>query len=359
MEPVSKCVVDKVCSILSNIISVDTAALNYKAGTLRDCLLSVTKDEEAVDMAIFCHNYDVEYTGDGFTNVVTSYGVDTDKLTPRDSRVLINADASIANLRVKNAPPVVWKFSDLIKLSDSCIKYLISATVKSGCRFFITKSGAKQVISCHTQKLLVEKKAGGVINNTFKKFKSCFKWLFVFYVLFTACCLGYYHIEVDKSFVHPLYDVSANMHVEGFKVIDKGVIRDIVSEDTCFSNKFANFDTFWGTPYVNSRDCPIVTAVIDGVGTIAAGLPGFVDWVLDGVMFIHMTQTERKPWYIPTWFNREIVGYTQDSIITEGSFYTSIALFSARCLYLTASNTPQLYCFNGDNDAPGALPLVV
>nr|WHF59057.1 replicase polyprotein 1ab [Infectious bronchitis virus] len=357
VEPVSKSVIDKVCSILSNIISVDSAALNYKAGTLRDALLSVTKDEEAVDMAIFCHNHEVEYTGDGFTNVIPSYGIDTDKLTPRDRGFLINADASVANLRVKNAPPVVWKFSDLIKLSDSCLKYLISATVKSGCRFFITKSGAKQVFSCHTQKLLVEKKAGGIIDGTFNWFKSCCKWLLVFYVLFTLCCLGCYHMEMNKSFVHPMYDVNATMHVEGFKVIDKGVIRDIVPEDACFSNKFANFDAFWGKPYVNSRDCPIVTAVIDGAGTIAAGVPGFVDWVLDGVMFVHMTQTERKPWYIPTWFNREIVGYTQDSIVTEGSFYTSIALFSARCLYLTASNTPQLYCFNGHNDAPGALPF--
>nr|ADV71799.1 polyprotein 1a [Infectious bronchitis virus] len=357
VEPVSKSVIDKVCGILSNIISVDTAALNYKAGTLRDALLSTTKDEEAVDMAIFCHNYDVEYTGDGFTNVIPSYGIDTDKLTPRDRGFLINADASIANLRVKNAPPVVWKFSDLTKLSDSCLKYLISATVKSGCRFFITKSGVKQVISFHTQKLLVEKKAGGVVNNTFKWFKSCFKRLFIFYILFTACCLGYYYMETNRSFVHPMYDINSTLHVEGFKVIDKGVVRDLVPDDACFSNKYTNFDAFWGKPYENSRNCPIVTAVIDGDGTVAAGVPGFVSWVMDGAMFIHMTQTERKPWYIPTWFNREIVGYTQDSIITEGSFYTSIALFSARCLYLTASNTPQLYCFNGDNDAPGALPF--
>nr|AFQ31009.1 polymerase/replicase [Infectious bronchitis virus] len=357
VEPVSKSVVDKVCSILSNIISVDTAALNYKAGTLRDCLLSVTNDEEAVDMAIFCHNHDVEYTGDGFTNVIPSYGIDTDKLTPRDRGFLINADASVANLRVKNAPPVVWKFSDLTKLSDSCLKHLISATVKSGCRFFITKSGAKQVFSCHTQKLLVEKKAGGIVGGTFKCVKSCFKWLLIFYVIFTACCLGYYYMEMNGSFVHPMYDFNSTLHVEGFKVIDKGVIRDIVPEDTCFSNKFVNFDSFWGKPYENSRNCPIVTAVIDGDGAVAAGIPGFVSWVMDGAMFIHMTQTDRKPWYIPTWFNREIVGYTQDSIITEGSFYTSIALFSARCLYLTASNTPQLYCFNGDNDAPGALPF--
>nr|QCQ81100.1 replicase 1a [Infectious bronchitis virus] len=357
VEPVSKSVVDKVCDILSKIISVDTAAVNYKAGTLRDALLSVTKDEEAVDMAIFCHNNEVEYTGDGFTNVIPSYGIDTDKLTPRDRGFLINADASVANLRVKNAPPVVWKFSDLIKLSDSCLKYLISATVKSGCRFFITRSGAKQVISCHTQKLLVEKKAGGIVSGTFNCFKSCCKRLLIFYVCFTLCCLGYYHMEMNKNFVHPMYDVNSTMHVEGFKVIDKGVIREIVSEDTCFSNKYANFDAFWGRPYENSRDCPIVTAIIDGAGTVAAGVPGFVQWVMDGVMFIHMTQTERKPWYVPTWFNREIVGYTQDSIITEGSFYTSIALFSARCLYLTASNTPQLYCFNGDNDAPGALPF--
>nr|UZO32077.1 1a protein [Infectious bronchitis virus] len=357
VEPVSMSVVDKVCNILSNIISVDSAALNYKAGTLRDTLLSVTKDEEAVDMAIFCHNNDVEYTSDGFTNVVPSYGIDTDKLTPRDRGFLINADASVANLRVKNAPPVVWKFSDLIKLSDSCLKYLISATVKSGCRFFITRSGAKQVISCHTQKLLVEKKAGGIVVGTFKWIKSCCKWLLIFYVIFTLCCSGYHHMEMNKSFVHPMYDVNSTMHVEGFKVIDKGVLREIVPEETCFSNKFANFDAFWGRSYENSRDCPIVTAIIDGSGTVAAGVPGFVQWVMDGVMFIHMTQTERKPWYIPTWFNREIVGYTQDSIITEGSFYTSIALFSARCLYLTASNTPQLYCFNGDSDAPGALPF--
>nr|WNR61909.1 polyprotein 1a [Infectious bronchitis virus] len=357
VEPVSKSVVDKVCEILSKIISVDVAALNYKAGTLRDALLSITKDEEAVDMAIFCHNQEVEYTGDGFTNVIPSYGIDTDKLTPRDRGFLINADASVANLRVKNAPPVVWKFSDLIKLSDSCLKYLISATVKSGSRFFITKSGAKQVITCHTQKLLVEKKAGGIVSGTFNWFKSCCKWLLIFYLLFTLCCLGYYHMEMNKSFVHPMYDVNATMHVEGFKVIDKGVAREIVPEDTCFCNKFANFDAFWGRPYENSRDCPIVTAIIDGAGTVAVGVPGFVQWVMDGVMFIHMTQTERRPWYIPTWFNREIVGYTQDSIITEGSFYTSIALFSARCLYLTASNTPQLYCFNGDNDAPGALPF--
>nr|BDF92770.1 1a polyprotein [Infectious bronchitis virus] len=357
VEPVSKSVVDKVCDILARIISVDTASLDYKAGTIRDALLSVTKDEEAVDMAIFCHNHEVEYTGDGFTNVIPSYGIDTDKLTPRDRGFLINADASVANLRVKNAPPVVWKFSDLIKLSDSCLKYLISATVKSGSRFFITRSGAKQIFSCSTQKLLVEKKAGGVISGTFNWFKSCCKWLLIFYVLFTLCCLGCYHMETNKNFFHPMYDVNSTMHVEGFKVIDKGVIRDIVSEDACFSNKFVNFDAFWGKPYVNSRDCPIVTAVIDGAGTIAAGVPGFVDWVLDGVMFVHMTQTERKPWYIPTWFNREIVGYTQDSIITEGSFYTSIALFSARCLYLIASNTPQLYCFNGHSDAPGALPF--
>nr|QIV13718.1 replicase polyprotein 1a [Infectious bronchitis virus] len=357
VEPVSKSVVDKVCSILSNIISVDTAALNYKAGTLRDALLSITKDEEAVDMAIFCHNHEVEYTGDGFTNIIPSYGIDTDKLTPRDRGFLINADASVSNLRVKNAPPVVWKFSDLIKLSDSCLKYLISATVKSGGRFFITRSGAKQVISCHTQKLLVEKKAGGVVSSTFKKVKSCCKWLLIFYMFFTVCCFGYYHMEMSRNFDHPMYDVNSTMHVEGFKVIDKGVVRDIVPEDTCFSNKYVNFDVFWGKSYENSRDCPIVTAIIDGAGTVAAGVPGFVQWVMDGVMFVHMTQTERKPWYIPTWFNREIVGYTQDSIVTEGSFYTSIALFSARCLYLTASNTPQLYCFNGDNDAPGALPF--
>lgn len=357
VEPVSKSVVDKVCSVLSNIISVDSVALDYKAGTLRDALLSVTKDEEAVDMAIFCHNNDVEYTNDGFTNVVPSYGIDTDKLTPRDRGFLINADASIANLKVKNSPPVVWKYSDLIKLSDSCLKYLISATVKSGGRFFITRSGAKQVISCYTQKLLVEKKAGGVISSTISSFKSCCKWLLVFYLIFTVCCLGYYQWEMSREFAHPMYDVNSTMHVEGFKVIDKGVLRDIVPEDTCFSNKYVNFDSFWGRSYVNSRDCPIVTAIIDGSGTVAAGVPGFVQWVMDGVMFIHMTQTERKPWYIPTWFNREIVGYTHDSIITEGEFYTSIALFASRCLYLTSSNTPQLYCFNGDNDAPGALPF--
>nr|APY23514.1 ORF1ab [Infectious bronchitis virus] len=355
VEPVSKSVVDKVCSILSNIISVDSAALNYKAGTLRDALLSVTNDEEAVDMAIFCHNNDVEYTSDGFTNVVPSYGIDTDKLTPRDRGFLINADAAIANLKVKNSPPVVWKYSDLVKLSDSCLKYLISATVKLGGRFFITRSGAKQVIACYTQKLLVEKKAGGVVSSTVSWFKSCCKWLLVFYLLFTVCCLGYYQWEMSREFAPPMYDFNSTMHVEGFKVIDKGVLRDIMPEDTCFSNKYVNFDPFWGKPYVNSRDCPIVTAIIDGSGTVAAGVPGFVQWVMDGVMFIHMTQTERRPWYIPTWFNREIVGYTHDSIITEGEFYTSIALFAARCLYLTSSNTPQLYCFNGDNDAPGAL----
>nr|QIX02940.1 ORF1a [Infectious bronchitis virus] len=355
VEPVSKSVVDKVCSILSNIISVDSLALNYKAGTLRDALLSVTNDEEAVDMAIFCHDNDVEYTSDGFTNVVPSYGIDTDKLTPRDRGFLINADAAIANLKVKNSPPVVWKYSDLIKLSDSCLKYLISATVKSGGRFFITRSGAKQVIACYTQKLLVEKKAGGVVSSTVSWFKSCCKWLLVFYLLLTVCCLGYYQWEMSREFAPPMYDFNATMHVEGFKVIDKGVLRDIVPEDTCFSNKYVNFDPFWGKPYVNSRDCPIVTAIIDGAGTVAAGVPGFVQRVMDGVMFIHMTQTERRPWYIPTWFNREIVGYTHYSIITEGEFYTSVTLLAAKCLYLTSTNTPQLYCFNGDNDAPGAL----
>nr|YP_001941177.1 NSP4 [Turkey coronavirus] len=197
----------------------------------------------------------------------------------------------------------------------------------------------------------------GIIGGTFNWFKSCCKWLLIFYVLFTLCCLGYYHMEMNKIFVHPMYDVNSTMHVEGFKVIDKGVIRDIVPEDACFSNKFANFDAFWGKSYENSRDCPIVTAIIDGAGTVAAGVPGFVDWVMNGVMFVHMAQTDRRPWYVPAWFNREIVGYTQDSIVTEGSFYTSIALFSARCLYLIASNTPQLYCFNGDSDAPGALPF--
>nr|YP_009825031.1 NSP3 [Duck coronavirus] len=163
-EPVSKSLVDKVCGVLAGILDVDnycfSGKLNYKAGSLRDALLSVTAGEEAVDMAMFCHNYDLSYTSDGFTNVVPSYGFDLGKLTPRDKGFLINADACIANLKVRNAPPVVWNYHDLIKLSDNCLKFLVSGVIKSGAKFYVTRSDVKQVITCLTQKLLLDKKAG-------------------------------------------------------------------------------------------------------------------------------------------------------------------------------------------------------
>uniref|UniRef100_A0AB39AFC5 ORF1ab polyprotein n=1 Tax=Bird gammacoronavirus XenusCN24 TaxID=3237970 RepID=A0AB39AFC5_9GAMC len=354
-EPVSKGLVDKVCGVLANIVEVDFANLNYKAGSLRDALLSVTSDAEAVDMAIFCHNYDLNYTSDGFTNVVPSYGFDLGKLSPRDKGFLINADACIANLKVRNAPAVVWSYYDLIKLSDNCLKFLVSGVIKSGSKFYVTRSCAKQVITCHTQKLLLDKKAGGILNDTMSCFWFMVKFVVVCYLIFTAGCLYVYHTDYGVK-MHPTYDINTTFPVENFKVIENGVLRDLVSEDSCFSNKFLDFDDFLARPYTNSRDCPIVVALIDGIGFVAAGVPGHVHWVMDNTMFVHTAQAEAKPWYAPSWFPQDdVVGYTVDSVVTQGEFYSSIATFPARCMYLATGASPQLYCYGGENDAPGAL----
>uniref|UniRef100_A0AB39AD72 ORF1ab polyprotein n=1 Tax=Bird gammacoronavirus AnasCN24 TaxID=3237959 RepID=A0AB39AD72_9GAMC len=356
-EPVSKSLVDKVCGVLASIVDFDFANINYRAGSLRDALLSVVDDEEAVDMAIFCHNYDISFTTDGFTNVVPSYGFDLSKITPRDKGFLINADASIANLKVRNAPAVVWNYHELLKLSDTCLKFLISGVVKSGAKFYVTRSDVKQVITCHTQKLLLEKKAGGFVKDTVSWFWFTVKFLVVCYLIFTAGCLYVYHTDYYGVRQHPMYDLNGTIPVENYKVIENGVLRDLVSDDNCFSNKFLGFDAFLGrSDYVNSRDCPIVTALIDSTGFVAAGVPGYVQWVMDNVMFIHTAKTEDKPWYVPSWFPQDdVVGYTVDSVVTEGKFYESIATFPARCMYLSSGTTPTLYCYGGESDAPGAL----
>nr|QKG30340.1 1a polyprotein [Infectious bronchitis virus] len=354
-EPVSKSLVDKVADILASIVKVDLEKINYKAGSLRETLLSITKDEEAVDMAIFCHNHDVVFTSDGFTNVIPSYGWNPEKLSARDKGFLINADACLSNMKVRNAPPVVWKYSDILKLSPSYVKSLISSTLKVGSKFSITRSNVKQVLTCYTEKLLLDQKAGGIVKSATSCFKKFVKFLIVLYLICSAGCL-YAHYASSGSVMHPMYDENTAIPVHNFKVIDRGVIRDIVSEDECFSNKFLSFASFLGRDYVNSRDCPIVIAVVDTASSVVAGVPGNVQWVMEGSMFIHTMQAEYSNWYVPSWFSKNVVGYTVDSIVTDGKFYETIALFASRCMYLLSGAASQLYCYGGESDAPGALP---
>nr|QUS52641.1 polyprotein 1a [Mute swan feces associated gammacoronavirus] len=350
VQPVSANTIEEILVILGNIVSITRENLNLKAGSIKEVLLTVTDDVGAVDCALFCHNYNLSFTNDGYTNVVPSYGFDTSKLSARDRGFMINAGASIANLKIRNAPPVVWRYSDLKNLSETCLKYLFSGVNKSGSKFFVTRADCKQVISCHTAKLILDKnvKAGGVVSNFWT-------WVWRFCLLLTLVFVVCSHLYVlNTSFNHGRVETSS----ANFKVIDNGVIRSIVNEDSCFSNKYVQFDSFLGRDYVEDNSCPIVVAVNFNQGVIATGVPGFVGWH-DANLILHSIVEELKAWYAPTWFADDAaLGFTQDAVINGDDFYTSVAIFAARCLYLK-TGTETLYCFGGSVDVSGAEPFSV
>ncbi|QCB65092.1 polyprotein 1a [Gammacoronavirus brantae] len=350
VQPVSANTIEDILVILGNIVSITRENLNLKAGSIKEVLLTVTDDVGAVDCALFCHNYNLSFTNDGYTNVVPSYGFDTSKLSARDRGFMINAGASIANLKIRNAPPVVWRYSDLKNLSETCLKYLFSGVNKSGSKFFVTRADCKQVISCHTAKLILDKnvKAGGVVSNFWT-------WIWRFCLLLTLVFVVCSHLYVlNTSFNHGRVETSS----ANFKVIDNGVIRSIVNEDSCFSNKYVQFDNFLGRDYVQDNSCPIVVAVNFNQGVIATGVPGFVGWH-DANLILHSIVEELKAWYAPTWFADDAaLGFTQDAVINGDDFYTSVAIFAARCLYLK-TGTETLYCFGGSVDVSGAEPFSV
>nr|UZH24819.1 ORF1a polyprotein [Sarbecovirus sp.] len=327
-------------SELAKGVALDNVLSTFISAARQGFVDTDVDTKDVVECLKLSHHSDLEVTNDSCNNFMLTYNK-VENMTPRDVGVCIDSNARHINAQVAKSHNVslIWNVKDYLSLSEQLRKQIRSAAKKNNIPFKLTCATTRQVINVITTKISL--KGGKIVRN-------CFKLLLkvTCALLFTA--LLFYAITP----VHVLskHDGFAS-EIIGYKAIQNGVTRDILSTDNCFANKHAGFDAWFnqrGGVYTNDKSCPVVAAVITrDVGFIVPGLPGTVLRTLTGD-FLH---------FLPRVFSA--VGnicYTPSKLIEYSDFATSACVLAAECtIFKNAQGKPVPYCYD-TNLLEGSIP---
>ncbi|UJY53823.1 ORF1a [Pteropus rufus nobecovirus] len=315
--------------------------LRVFVGTLRAEVSDIESDVDTADLVgciQLCHNENYEWVLGGWNNLLPTY-IKQETLSTLDLGTLITVGARYINGNIaKNVNvALVWRYADFVKLSDGLKRQLRVAARKTGLSLVLTTSTLSAKVPCVTTPCRL---AGG-----YKWSWPRINWTVVlqYGVLFLAI--------LNFCMFLPQYSLTKEQYpVADFKVIDQAVIRDISATDTCFANKFASFDSWYGNrfgvSYTNDHRCPMVVGVVAGVvGDLVPGLP---------TRFLRV-QRSLLPLLSYTWAADSLC-YTPFSAITYTNFADTACVLSAMCtVFASGMNEPMVSCFD-PNMVNGSVP---
>lgn len=310
-------------------------------GTLRAEVSDIESDIDTADVVgcmQLCHNENYEWSTRGWNNLLPTY-IKQETLSTLDLGTLISSNARYVNGNIAKGANVslVWRFADFVKLSDGLRRQLRIAARKTGLNILITTSNLSAKVPCVTTPCRL---AGG------------YKWRWPRINWAVILQYGVLLLAISNVWLFlPQYTLTKeNYPVVDFKVIDQAVVRDVRATDTCFANKFASFDSWYGNrfgvAYANDPACPMVVGVVAGVvGDLVPGLPA---------RFLRYGRS-LLPLLSYTW-TADSLCYTPISTITYTDFAVTACVLSSMCtLFTSGLNEPLVACFD-PNMVNGSIP---
>nr|WMT59559.1 ORF1ab polyprotein [Horseshoe bat sarbecovirus] len=318
-------------SELAKGVALDGVLSTFVSAARQGVVDTDVDTKDVIECLKLSHHSDLEVTGDSCNNFMLTYNK-VENMTPRDLGACIDCNARHINAQVAKSHNVslIWNVKDYMSLSEQLRKQIRSAAKKNNIPFRLTCATTRQVVNVITTKISLK---GGKIVSTW--FKLMFK---VTLLCVLAALVCYTVMPVHTLSVHDGY----TNEVIGYKAIQDGVTRDIISTDGCFANKHAGFDSWFsqrGGSYKNDKRCPVVAAIITReIGFIVPGLPGTVLRAINGD-FLH---------FLPRVFSA--VGnicYTPSKLIEYSDFSTSACVLAAECtIFKDAIGKPVPYCYD-------------
>ncbi|ASL68940.1 replicase polyprotein 1ab [Hypsugo bat coronavirus HKU25] len=301
---------------------------------------SDVETNEIVDAVQYAHKHDIQLTNEGYNNYLPTY-IKPDTIATSDLGSLINSNAASvnpANMRNLNGA-CVWNAAAYFKLSDGLKRQIRVACRKCNLNFRLTTSKLRASDNLLSVRFSATKTVGGakswmdsIYNFTLKSYIG----LTVILVLFAV--LMYLMLPTFSTAPVSFYED----RILEYKVLDNGVIRDIVPGDKCFANKYQSFAQWFhehvGGSYDNSIDCPVTVAVIAGVaGARVPGVPTTLAWVRNQIVFFVSRVFANSP----------SVCYTPRSEIPYKNFADSGCILPSECtMFRNADGKMVPYCYD-------------
>ncbi|AAR14802.1 putative orf1ab polyprotein [SARS coronavirus PUMC01] len=318
-------------SELAKGVALDGVLSTFVSAARQGVVDTDVDTKDVIECLKLSHHSDLEVTGDSCNNFMLTYNK-VENMTPRDLGACIDCNARHINAQVAKSHNVslIWNVKDYMSLSEQLRKQIRSAAKKNNIPFRLTCATTRQVVNVITTKISLK---GGKIVST------CFKLMLKATLLCVLAALVCYIVmPVHTLSIHDGY----TNEIIGYKAIQDGVTRDIISTDDCFANKHAGFDAWFsqrGGSYKNDKSCPVVAAIITReIGFIVPGLPGTVLRAINGD-FLH---------FLPRVFSA--VGnicYTPSKLIEYSDFATSACVLAAECtIFKDAMGKPVPYCYD-------------
>nr|ASO66808.1 replicase polyprotein 1a [Sarbecovirus sp.] len=318
-------------SELAKGVSLDGVLSTFVSAARQGVVDTDVDTKDVMECLKLSHNSDLEVTSDSCNNFMLTYNK-VENMTPRDLGACIDCNARHINAQVAKSHNValVWNVKDYMSLSEQLRKQIRSAAKKNNIPFRLTCATTRQVVNVITTKISLK---GGKVVSTWFKFMLKVTLLCVLSALFCYTIMPVHSLSVHDGYTNEII---------GYKAIQDGVTRDIVSTDDCFANKHAGFDSWFsqrGGSYRNDKSCPVVAAIITReIGFIVPGLPGTVLRTINGD-FLH---------FLPRVFSA--VGnicYTPSKLIEYSDFATSACVLAAECtIFKDAMGKPVPYCYD-------------
>nr|AID16712.1 orf1ab polyprotein [Bat SARS-like coronavirus] len=318
-------------SELAKGVALDGVLSTFVSASRQGVVDTDVDTKDVIECLKLSHHSDLEVTGDSCNNFMLTYNK-VENMTPRDLGACIDCNARHINAQVARSHNVslIWNVKDYMSLSEQLRKQIRSAAKKNNIPFRLTCATTRQVVNVITTKISLK---GGKIVSTW--FKIMLKATLLCVLAALVC---YIIMPVHTLSIHDGY----TNEIIGYKAIQGGVTRDIVSTDDCFANKHAGFDSWFsqrGGSYKNDKSCPVVAAIITReIGFIVPGLPGTVLRAINGD-FLH---------FLPRVFSA--VGnicYTPSKLIEYSDFATSACVLAAECtIFKDAMGKPVPYCYD-------------
>ncbi|QVN46567.1 ORF1ab protein [Bat SARS-like coronavirus Khosta-1] len=313
-------------------VSLDSVLSTFLSAARQGFVDSDVDTKDVMECLKLSHHSDLEITSDSCNNFMLTYNK-VENMTPRDLGACIDCSARHINAQVAKSHNVslVWNVKDYMSLSEQLRKQIRSAAKKNNIPFKLTCATTRQVVNVITTKISL--KGGKFVSNNW------FRFLLKMTVLIVLVAFTFYLITPTHTLMG--HDVFSS-EIIGYKAIQNGVTRDVLTTDDCFANKHTGFDHWFsqrGGSYRNDKTCPVIAAVITReVGFIVPGLPGTVMRASNGD-FLH---------FLPRVFSA--VGnicYTPAKLIEYTDFATSACVLAAECtIFKDAQGKPVPYCYD-------------
>nr|QLI47740.1 MAG: orf1ab [Deltacoronavirus sp.] len=306
--------------------------------------------DSAINAAILAVQKGLDFTIDDPNHILPHYAFEFSNLAGEDQSILIETGCAKGKLKGTNVG-VILAANLVERLSQSAIRTISNAASRNGVTCSVTPSTMVLRGNIATQPLQ-RIKAGSAAKHSITTFVIC---------LIALYALAYGMATLAVYVYQPIYPtVMSDIPTTGFYVIRDGVLDNIRSTDTCFSNKFVSFDAYLQADYVNSHNCPVVVGVADVATKSIPGIPAGVIHRDSGILHIYeqslydrlqrqsMVQ-EALGLKTRALFNigyRTVVGYTRNDVVVGASYMHSPSLFNAKCTYLEYQDKRHLYCFD-------------